>query len=112
VFVCVFVGESFGGGPTRFPQSQTETVDGRKKKKKGQRRKKSWKQKKRKRQERSSSWNVVWSAPVGLPKVGRIKQIMRSSLNDVLLSCAAGAIRMYLQQQGIPFPDDVKVMVH
>jgi hypothetical protein len=58
---------------------------------------------------RSSSWNVVWSAPVALAKVGRIKQIMRSSLNDVLLSCTAGAIRVYLQQQGIPFPDDVKV---
>lgn len=54
-------------------------------------------------------WNVVWSAPLSIPKVARVKQIMRSSLNDVLLAAAAGSVRKYLQKQGIPCPGDVKV---
>lgn len=58
---------------------------------------------------RPPAWNVVWSAPMTLPKVARIKQIMRSSYNDVLLSAAAGSVRMYMQDQGIPYPGDVQV---
>lgn len=61
---------------------------------------------------RPPSWNVIWSAPMTLPKVARIKQIMRSSYNDVLLSAAAGSVRMYLQEQGIPFPGDVQVSTY
>lgn len=58
---------------------------------------------------RPAAWNVVWSAPMTLPKVARVKQIMRSSYNDVLLSAAAGSIRMYMQDQGTPYPGDIQV---
>lgn len=58
---------------------------------------------------RPATWNVVWSAPMTLPKVARVKQIMRSSYNDVLLSAAAGSVRMYMQDQGVPYPGDVQV---
>ncbi|ODN04199.1 putative diacylglycerol O-acyltransferase tgs3 [Orchesella cincta] len=57
------------------------------------------------------TWNVIWSAPMSVPKVARVKQIMRSSYNDVLLSAAAGSVRTYLQEQGIPYPGDVQVVI-
>ncbi|CAL8120121.1 unnamed protein product [Orchesella dallaii] len=61
--------------------------------------------------ESPSDWNVTWSAPMSVPKVARVKQIMRSSYNDVLLSAAAGSVRMYLQELGIPYPGDVQVVI-
>ncbi|CAG7728548.1 unnamed protein product [Allacma fusca] len=59
----------------------------------------------------SGLWKVLWSASLTVPKVARVKQIMRSSFNDVMLSAAAGSVRSYLQKQGISYPDDVKVVI-
>jgi len=38
----------------------------------------------------SVTWQVAWSAALSVPQVSRVKQIMRSSFNDVLLSATAG----------------------
>lgn len=70
---------------------------------------KGGKKRKRRKGRSKGTWNVVWSAPLSVPKVARVKSIMRSSLNDVLLSAAAGSVRNYLQDQGVPCPDDVRV---
>lgn len=40
----------------------------------------------------SKNWQVAWSSGVSVPQVSRVKQIMRSSFNDVLLSATAGKI--------------------
>ncbi|GLG98522.1 Uncharacterized protein GBIM_05155 [Gryllus bimaculatus] len=54
---------------------------------------------------------VTWSAAITLPKVTRIKQVTRSSLNCVLLSALAGAARRFLQSCGVRQPPDMKVVV-
>lgn len=43
---------------------------------------------------------VAWADPVPLDEVKAVSRAMNCSINDVLLSCAAGAIGHYLRQQG------------
>ena len=44
---------------------------------------------------------VAWSESYSLGKAMRIKQVTRSTLNDVFLSVAAGNLRTYLKVQGV-----------
>jgi hypothetical protein len=53
--------------------------------------------------------SVTWSAAITLPKVNRIKQVTRSTVNCVLLSALAGAARRLLQGCGVKHPPDMKV---
>lgn len=53
--------------------------------------------------------SVTWSAAITLPKVNRIKQVTRSTVNCVLLSALAGAVRRLLQGCGVKQPPDMKV---
>jgi len=46
---------------------------------------------------------VAWTLPLPLPEVKAIGRALGASVNDVLLSCAAGALRAYLAGKG----DDV-----
>lgn len=50
---------------------------------------------------------LTWSEPYDLEKANRIKQITRSTMNDVLLSVTAGCIRNYFNQNGIKNPYDI-----
>ena len=43
---------------------------------------------------------VAWAEPVPLDEVKAVGRAMNCSVNDVLLSCAAGAIGRYLRQRG------------
>lgn len=43
---------------------------------------------------------AAWSAPIPLSDVKRVAQAMRGTINDVLLSAAAGALRRYLEERG------------
>ncbi len=47
---------------------------------------------------------VAWCAPIPLEEVKAVGKALNCSINDVLLSCVAGAIAQYLQAHG----DDVK----
>ncbi len=48
---------------------------------------------------------VAWAAPLPLSEVKTIGKALGASVNDVLLSCVAGAIRAYLQTRGEPVAD-------
>ncbi|CAH1799165.1 unnamed protein product [Owenia fusiformis] len=50
---------------------------------------------------------VAWSEPYSLAKATRIKQVTRSTLNDVLMSVAAGNLRTYFQTVGVINPYDM-----
>ncbi len=45
---------------------------------------------------------VAWAEPLPLPEVKAIGKALGSSVNDVLLSCVAGALRDYLVARGDP----------
>ena len=49
----------------------------------------------------------VWSEPFSLASAIRIKQVTRSTLNDVLLAVMSGSLRTCLQMQGAEHPYDV-----
>lgn len=53
---------------------------------------------------------VSWSAAITLAKVTRVKQVTRSSINCVLLSALAGALRVLLQSCGVRQPPDLRVV--
>ncbi|XP_023701510.1 uncharacterized protein LOC111861300 isoform X2 [Cryptotermes secundus] len=55
--------------------------------------------------------SVTWSAAITLPKVNRIKQVTRSTVNCVLLSALAGAARRLLQGCGVRQPPDMKIVL-
>ncbi|XP_069678305.1 uncharacterized protein [Periplaneta americana] len=55
--------------------------------------------------------SVTWSAAITLPKVTRIKQVTRSTVNCVLLSALAGAARRLLQGCGVKQPPDMKIVL-
>ncbi|MFP5466872.1 MAG: wax ester/triacylglycerol synthase family O-acyltransferase [Gammaproteobacteria bacterium] len=44
--------------------------------------------------------SVAWAEPVPLDEIKAVSKAMNCSVNDVLLSCAAGALGRYLRQQG------------
>lgn len=43
---------------------------------------------------------VAWSEPISLPEVKAVGKILGCSVNDMLLSAAAGALRSYLVEKG------------
>lgn len=43
---------------------------------------------------------VAWSEPISLPEVKAVGQVLGCSVNDMLLSAAAGAMRAYLVERG------------
>ncbi len=45
---------------------------------------------------------VAWTDPLPLPEVKTIGRALGASVNDVLLSCVAGALRAYLVEKGDP----------
>ncbi len=51
---------------------------------------------------------VAWSEPISLPEVKAVGRVLGCSVNDMLLSAAAGALRGYLQAQGDPV-DEVEL---
>ena len=51
---------------------------------------------------------VTWSEPFSLADATKIKQVSRSTLNEVFMSVAAGSIRNYLILNGIPHPYDMQ----
>jgi WS/DGAT/MGAT family acyltransferase len=55
---------------------------------------------------------VAWAAPVPLDDVKAVGNALGCSVNDVLLSCAAGAIRRYLVERGEPVAGvEIRAMV-
>jgi WS/DGAT/MGAT family acyltransferase len=55
---------------------------------------------------------VAWAAPVPLDDVKAVGRTLGCSVNDVLLSCAAGALRRYLMSRGEPVAGvEVRAMV-
>ncbi len=45
---------------------------------------------------------VAWAEPLPLPEVKAVGRALGASVNDVLLSCVAGALREYLVRKGDP----------
>jgi WS/DGAT/MGAT family acyltransferase len=45
---------------------------------------------------------VAWAEPISLTEVKTIGKALQASVNDVLLSCVAGALRAYCVQKGDP----------
>lgn len=54
---------------------------------------------------------VAWSEPFSFRKALRIKQVTRSTLNDVLLSAVAGSIRTYFQARGVGNPYNIQASI-
>lgn len=55
---------------------------------------------------------VAWCEPIPLADVKAIGKVLECSVNDVLLSAVAGALRSYLQLQGDPVDDvEIRAMV-
>ncbi len=48
----------------------------------------------------TGSKRVAWCEPMKLPEVKAVSRALGCSINDVLLSCAAGAMRRYLADKG------------
>lgn len=51
---------------------------------------------------------VAWSEPISLPEVKAVGKVLGCSVNDMLLSSAAGALRRYLEDKGDPV-DNIEV---
>lgn len=59
-----------------------------------------------------TSKRVAWSAPISLPEVKAVGGVLGCSVNDMLLSSAAGALRAYLADKGDPVADvEIRAMV-
>lgn len=52
---------------------------------------------------------VAWAEPLPLLEVKEIGKVLGCSINDVLLSCAAGALGHYLAVKGDPMDDDLTI---
>jgi diacylglycerol O-acyltransferase len=50
----------------------------------------------------SGSKRVAWTDPIELPEVKAVSRALGCSVNDMLLTAVAGALRIYLQEQGEP----------
>ncbi len=56
--------------------------------------------------------HVAWGEPIGLDGVKAVGKALNCSVNDVLLSCVAGAIGQYLRQEGDdPSGKEIRAMV-
>ena len=59
-----------------------------------------------------TSKRVAWSEPISLPEVKAVGKVLGCSVNDMLLSAAAGALRAYLVEQGDPVDGvEIRAMV-
>ena len=59
-----------------------------------------------------TSKRVAWSEPISLPEVKAVGKVLGCSVNDMLLSAAAGALRAYLVDQGDPVDGvEIRAMV-
>ena len=59
-----------------------------------------------------TSKRVAWSEPISLPEVKAVGKVLGCSVNDMLLSAAAGALRAYLVGQGDPVDSvEIRAMV-
>ncbi|KAJ7337909.1 hypothetical protein OS493_008068 [Desmophyllum pertusum] len=56
-------------------------------------------------------FRVSWSGPIDLKSIKRIKDVTRTKVDIILLSCVAGAIRSFLQKCNVQFPDDILVCI-
>jgi len=55
---------------------------------------------------------VAWSEPIPLPEVKAVSKVLGCSINDLLLSSAAGALRRYLAEHGELAPDtEIRALV-
>ena len=54
---------------------------------------------------------ITWSEPFSLSSALKIKQVTRSTLNDVFMSVAAGSIRNYLILNGVENPYDMQTSI-
>lgn len=60
--------------------------------------------------ELGAGWRAAWSSPLALAEVKEAGRRQGATINDVLVSCVAGAVRTYLKHTGID-PVDVHAMV-
>ncbi|KAK2565198.1 hypothetical protein P5673_011127 [Acropora cervicornis] len=60
---------------------------------------------------KDSSLHATWSRAVDLKSIKRIKDVTRTKVDIILLSCVAGAIRAYLQKSKAINPDDIRVCI-
>jgi len=59
-----------------------------------------------------TSKRVAWSEPMPLPEVKAVGNVLSCSVNDLLLSAAAGAMRSYLVEHGDPVDGvEIRAMV-
>ncbi|UYV70632.1 hypothetical protein LAZ67_8000083 [Cordylochernes scorpioides] len=58
-------------------------------------------------QKPAGHYRVTWSRSIGMDKVNRIKQVTRSTLNDVLMTALTGSLRTYFCKSGIHSPPDL-----
>lgn len=59
-----------------------------------------------------STKRVAWSEPISLPEVKAVGKVLGCSVNDMLLSAAAGALRAYLVEHGDPVDGvEIRAMV-
>ena len=59
-----------------------------------------------------STKRVAWSDPISLPEVKAVGKVLGCSVNDMLLSAAAGALRAYLVEHGDPVDGvEIRAMV-
>lgn len=59
-----------------------------------------------------TSKRVAWSAPISLPEVKALGRVLDCSVNDMLLSSVAGALRSYLADKGDPVEGvEIRAMV-
>ncbi|XP_077866676.1 uncharacterized protein LOC144355139 [Saccoglossus kowalevskii] len=52
---------------------------------------------------------VAWSEPYSFPAAIRIKQVTRSTMNDVLVAAISGSLRIYMQSRGVAHPYNLHV---
>lgn len=55
------------------------------------------------------SKRVAWAEPLSLREVKTVGKALGGSVNDVLLTSVAGALRAYLVEKGDPVPEDLQV---
>ncbi|CAN7938868.1 unnamed protein product, partial [Ixodes hexagonus] len=52
---------------------------------------------------------IAWTGSIRMSQVHRIKQITRSTFNDVLMTAMSGSLRNFFKKRGIVNPPDIKV---
>ncbi|EEC20013.1 conserved hypothetical protein, partial [Ixodes scapularis] len=52
---------------------------------------------------------IAWTGSIRMSQVHRIKQITRSTFNDVLMTAMSGSLRNFFKKRGIVNPPDIKL---